>query len=103
MKESYPGREVGVVFGVLQDKDVESMLSVLEVEASRVVFTRAQNEHATAPARLVEEFGGSGVYEENAVEALGSMVGEMKKKRGVVLVSGSLYAGVSIIRWLREA
>lgn len=103
MREAYPGREVGVVFGVLRDKDVESMLSVLEAEASRVVFTRAGNERAVAPARLAEEFGGTGIYEEDTVEALRAMVGEMKREGGVVMVGGSLYAGVSVMRWLREA
>jgi hypothetical protein len=37
----------------------------------------------------------------DVADALRAVVGEMEKVGGVVLVTGSLYTGVGVLRWLR--
>jgi type II secretory pathway predicted ATPase ExeA len=39
---------------------------------------------------------------EDPVEALKAAVRNLEKMQGVVLVTGSLYAGAPVLRWLRE-
>lgn len=108
VREVYGGRPMGLVFGALRDKDVASMLTALEREASLLVLTRPANERAAEPewiqrsldprdregrrARVVEEAG----------DALGMVVEEMSRVDGVVLVTGSLYTAGAVLGGLRE-
>jgi hypothetical protein len=39
---------------------------------------------------------------EDPVEALKVAVRDLEEMQGVVLVTGSLYAGAPVLRWLRE-
>ena len=108
VREAYGEKPLGVVFGVLRDKDIGSMLTALKNKASYLVLTRPENERAADPGWI------SGFYEprdsggeraevvSNVEEALDQAVEEMKKTNGVVLVTGSLYTGAPVLRWLRE-
>lgn len=107
--EIYGGRPLGVVFGVLRDKDIRSMLTALEAEASYLVLTRPDNDRAADPEWVAEHYAPrdlegrrAGVVVE-AGEALDRAVREMKQRDGVVLVTGSLYTGASVLERLRES
>jgi dihydrofolate synthase/folylpolyglutamate synthase len=97
-----------VVFGVLRDKDVGSMLTELRKEAYVLVLTRPEGERAADPAHLMREHGPrdrEGRRAQVAADvgnALEAAVEQMREKDGVVLVTGSLYTGAPVLRWLRE-
>lgn len=105
----YGGRDLAVVFGVLRDKDIGSMLSALKSEASYLVLARPVSDRAAEPAEVADHFDPTDLNGRPAevivdvVEALSRAVGEMKRTDGVVLVTGSLYMGVDLLRGLRES
>jgi dihydrofolate synthase / folylpolyglutamate synthase len=107
-RNAYGGGPLGVVFGALRDKDIGSMLSALRQEADALALTRPASERAAEPAWVVREYGprdrGGRLARvtNDAGDALDTLVEEMKALGGVVLVTGSLYTGASILRGLRE-
>jgi dihydrofolate synthase / folylpolyglutamate synthase len=108
VRSVYGGRPVGVVFGVLRDKDVGSMLTELRKEARVLVLTRPEGERAAEPAHLMREHGPRdregrrARVVADARDAVEAAVEEMRANGGVVLVTGSLYTGAPVLRWLRE-
>jgi dihydrofolate synthase/folylpolyglutamate synthase len=108
VRSVYGERPLGVVFGALRDKDVGSMLTGLRKEAHVLVLTRPEGERAAEPAHLMREHGPRDREGRRArvvadtKDALEVAVEEMKGKGGVVLVTGSLYTGAPVLRWLRE-
>lgn len=106
----YGDRPLGVVFGVLKEKDVGSMLDILEREAHALVLTRPANADGRAldPERVDGEYrprdagGRRARVASDAGDALRVAVGEMEKMGGVVLVTGSLYTGAGVLGWLRD-
>jgi dihydrofolate synthase/folylpolyglutamate synthase len=106
----YRGRPLGVVFGVLKDKDAGSMLNALEREAATLVLTLPKNAGGRAldPRWLDKRYeprdarGRRAQVASGTCDALRLAVGEMEKVGGVVLVTGSLYTGVGVLRWLRS-
>ena len=109
MRKAYGGRPLGVVFGVLQEKDAASMLSGLNGEAHAIVLTRPESERAAEPARIAREHGpldrgGRGaLVVDDPVRALRVAVGAVREVAGVVLVTGSLSTAAPVLRWLRAA
>lgn len=107
IRARYGGRTLGVVFGVLRDKDIGSMLTALETEADSLVLTRPENDRAAEPDLVCGRYepqdrrGRKARVVTDAEEALSEMVDEMKRTGGIVLVTGSLYTGASILRRLR--
>jgi dihydrofolate synthase/folylpolyglutamate synthase len=109
VRSAYGERPLGVVFGVLRDKDVGSMLTRLRKEALVLVLTRPEGERAADPAQVMREHGprdreGRGArVEPDIVKAVEAAVEETREKGGVVLVTGSLSTAAPALRWLREA
>ena len=107
--ETYGDRPLGVVFGVLRDKDIGSMLTALETKAAYLVLTRPDNERAADPEWVAEHYaprdleGRRAGVAVQADEALDGAVSEMKPTDGVVLVTGSLYTGATVLERLRES
>ena len=98
---------MAVVFGVLREKDVASMLAGLDTEADATVFTRPESERAADPAEVGQgplDRGRAGcLVVDDPVEALGVAVEAVRESSGVVLVTGSLATAAPVLRWLREA
>lgn len=105
MRGAYGDRPLGVVFGVLREKDSASMLAGLKREAKVIVLTRPEGERAADPAQLgpLEAAGRRVLIVEDPVGALGVAVEAVKEAAGVVLVTGSLATAAPVLRWLREA
>jgi dihydrofolate synthase/folylpolyglutamate synthase len=108
VRSAYGGRPLVVVFGVLRDKDVGSMLTGLQKEAHALVLTLPEGERAADPAQLMREYGprdreGRGAQvEPDVVNAVEAAVDEVRAEGGVVLVTGSLSTAAPVLRWLRE-
>lgn len=108
VRERYVRRPVGVVFGVLQDKDIGSMLTALKAEASLLVLARPDNERAAEPGWVADRYGprdGRGRKARvvpDVGEALYEVVEEMRREEGVVLVTGSLYTCAPVLERVRE-
>lgn len=108
VKALYGARPLGLVFGALRDKDVASMLTALEGEASLLVLTRPVNERAAEPEWIRRLFdprdrrGRRARVIVDAGDALGVVVEEMREVNGVVLVTGSLYTAGAVLGRLRE-
>ena len=103
----YGERPLGVVFGVLREKDAASMLAGLKGEADDIVLTRPESERAADPAHLehglLERGERRAMVVEDPVEALGVAVEAVREADAVVLVTGSLSTAAPVLRWLREA
>ena len=108
VRAAYGERPLAVVFGALRDKDVMSMLTGLQTEASLLVLTRPEGDRGADPAGVECELGPTdregrrALVSEDAVEALKLAVREARGSAGMVLVTGSLYTVAPILRWLRE-
>jgi dihydrofolate synthase/folylpolyglutamate synthase len=107
MRAVYGERPLGVVFGVLREKDAASMLARLQGETDVIVLTRPESERAADPAHLEDGLLDCGerraMIVEYPVEALGVAVEAVRSGAGVVLVTGSLSTAAPVLRWLREA
>lgn len=109
VRAEYGTQPLGVVFGALKDKDVGSMLDVVGREAHALVLTRpgSYDGRELDPERLCEEYDPQDVtgrrarVVSDAGDAVRLAVREMEKVGGVVLVTGSLYTGAAVLRWLR--
>jgi dihydrofolate synthase/folylpolyglutamate synthase len=103
----YGERPLGVVFGLLREKDAASMLARLNGEADVIVLTRPESERAADPAHLEHGLLNRGerraLVVEDPVEALGVAVEAVSEAAGVVLVTGSLSTAAPVLRWLHEA
>jgi dihydrofolate synthase/folylpolyglutamate synthase len=109
VRRTYPECPLGVVFGVLREKDAPGMLSGFASEAHMIVLTRPEGERASDPARVGSEHnpldseGRKALVMPDPVEALGVAVGAVREMDGAVLVTGSLSTVAPVSRWLREA
>ncbi len=109
VRGAYGGRPIGVVFGVLREKDVAGMLSGFMDEAQIIVLTRPESERASDPAQVrrehdpIDREGKKALVVQDPVEALGVAVEAMREVEGVVFVTGSLSTVAPVLGWLREA
>jgi dihydrofolate synthase / folylpolyglutamate synthase len=107
MRSAWGERPLGVVFGVLREKDVASMLAGLKGEADVIVLTRPESERAADPVDLENSLRDRDkkrpLVVEDPVEALGVALEAVRDAAGVVLVTGSLSTAAPVLRWLREA
>lgn len=93
LEDLFPGRRLVLVLGVLGDKDVDGVVSVLASQASLVVATRPDSDRALPPndlAHRVQQAGVRCLVEEDPDRALARAVAEAGQG-GVVCATGSLY------------
>ena len=106
MHALYGERPLGVVFGVLREKDAASMLAGLKGEADVIVLTRPESERAADPAHLehdiLDRAEMRALVVNDPVDALSVAVEAVRAAGGVVLVTGSLSTAAPVLRWLRE-
>ena len=83
-------RDVGVVFGALEDKQPEEMLDRLTTEASWTILTAPASERAVNPERLAEGRSGDVGVRTEPADALDAAL-ERVAVDELLLVCGSLY------------
>ncbi len=95
-RNAYGERPLGVVFGSLRDKDIGSMLAVLQKDADMLVLTKPKGERAADPSwvdeviRPVDGGGSRARVRADVYDAVEDAVAEMAGRGGAVLVTGSL-------------
>jgi dihydrofolate synthase / folylpolyglutamate synthase len=92
-----------LLFGVMADKDVETMTRVLFPLARAVVLTRAPSDRAAAPEEIARRAGAvarGAKREENPRRAL-AIARRLAPPGGQVVVAGSLYLVGEVTRLLR--
>jgi len=92
-----------LLFGVMADKDVETMTRVLFPLARAVVLTRAPSDRAAAPEEIARRAGAvarGARLEENPRRAL-AIARRLAPRGGQVVVAGSLYLVGEVTRMLR--
>ncbi|MGI8648782.1 MAG: bifunctional folylpolyglutamate synthase/dihydrofolate synthase [Rubrobacter sp.] len=106
VRESHSSERIGVVFGVLRDKNIEGMLELLREVASPLVLTHPNDERAAEPQSVFDAFEAGGypgrvVVEPEISKALRLAVDETKSGGGeVVLVTGSFTTVAGAKRYL---
>lgn len=93
IRRLFPDRKIVFVTGVMADKDVETMMSLLTPMAKRFYTVRPENPRAMAPELLAERISALGVPAEpkpSVGEALDAAM-EAAGRDGVVIAVGSLY------------
>lgn len=94
-RNAYGERPLGVEFGALRDKDIGSMLAVLQKDADMLVLTKPNGERAADPSWVDEVIrpvdGGSRArVRADVYDAVEYAVAEMAGRGGAVLVTGFL-------------
>jgi dihydrofolate synthase/folylpolyglutamate synthase len=83
-------RPMVIVFGAMRDKDLPSMLALLQSVNAPVIFSRIGWHRAAPPADLAALFHGQSETAESTAEAL-SRARDKAGRDGIVFVCGSLY------------
>jgi dihydrofolate synthase / folylpolyglutamate synthase len=108
LPELLQGRELGLVLGVLEDKDAAAMLAKLSPMCERAWFTTAPNQRALAPAALRSMAGQLGfqdaVCEPVPARALVAAQSWARTREGgaAVLATGSVYLVGDLLSQGRE-
>ncbi len=95
------GRPLVIVFGAMRDKDLPSMLALLQSVNVPVIFSRIDWHRAAPPTALAKQFSGQSETAESSAEAL-SRAREKAGRDGIVFVCGSLYLVGEVIAWDRD-
>ena len=92
----------------MRDKDIGSMLTVLQKDAEVLILTKPRGERAADPSWVdevihpVDGGGGRARVRADLHDAVEVAVAEMAGRDGVVLVTGSLQTAAGILGVLRE-
>jgi len=98
------GKDITMVFGILQDKDVDFMCRTLGPMAERVVVTEAHTDRAMAADRVAKVMGNYNddvTVEECPGDAIIKAL-DMAGKDGTVLITGSIYLAGDALKWLKQ-
>ena len=96
-RECCPGVSPTIVFGGLQDKDLDEMLSALAPIAARFFLVPVKNPRAEDPANIRLPSGIAGVVFPGMQEA----VEAAKKLAEPILVTGSLFLVGEVLSWIQ--
>jgi dihydrofolate synthase/folylpolyglutamate synthase len=93
LSETFPGRELTLVFAAMRDKALEEMAAILFPIAEQVIVTTVANPRAatTSELRQAASRTGTPLYEEQTVAAALSRAREVGKPQGIIVVTGSIF------------
>jgi dihydrofolate synthase/folylpolyglutamate synthase len=95
LDEDFDYDKLILVLGILSDKDIPSMLSIIVPVADIIVATKSQNNRACEPSKLKEMIEKSGykkkVIVKNQISDAIKYVESIAKKRYLICITGSLF------------
>ena len=100
LKEILKGRELGLVFGILSDKDCRGVLKPFAGLAKRCWAVRIENERGMPMADLLDCVRGAGIPVEEAPlgKALADSKAWARANGAAVCIAGSLYLAGDVLR-----
>lgn len=95
--------KVTVVFGILGDKDIETIAHNLSAIASKVIVTVPESERAASPDTVIDAVK-KYTPDVSFIQNVGDALSEAMKTRNseTVLVTGSLFMAEGAMRWLKR-
>lgn len=93
LSETFPDRELTLVFAAMRDKAIQEMADILFPIAAQVVVTQVANPRAATTAELTQAAlrTGAVVYAEQTVAAALARAGEVSTPDGLIVVTGSIF------------
>jgi len=93
LSESFPGRELTLVFAAMRDKALQEMAEILFPIAEQVIVTKVANPRTatTSELRQAASRTGTPLYEEQSVAAALARAREVGKPQGLIVVTGSIF------------
>ncbi len=93
LSETFPGRELTLIFAAMRDKAVQEMAEILFPIAEQVIVTQVANPRTATTSELVQAASRTGtpLYEEQTVAAALARAREVSKPQGVIVVTGSIF------------
>ncbi len=93
LSETFPGRELTLVFAVMRDKAVQEMAEILFPIAEQVIVTTVANPRTATTSELVQAASrtGTSIYEEQGATAALLRASEVSQPQGIIVVTGSIF------------
>jgi dihydrofolate synthase / folylpolyglutamate synthase len=93
LSESFPDREITLVFAAMRDKAVQEMADILFPIAQQVIVTRVDNPRAATTDELLQAAArtGADIHAEPTVAAALRRAFEQTPKDNVIVVTGSIF------------
>lgn len=101
LDEHFPDKEVYLIFGASEDKNIPGMFAEMESKIKRLIVTRADHPRALEPEKIVELANQAGL-ESEAVSPVASAFAralELSEKDGsIVLSAGSMFVTAEVMK-----
>jgi dihydrofolate synthase / folylpolyglutamate synthase len=93
LSETYPDRQLTIVFGAMADKAIQEMADILFPIAQQVIATHIENPRAASTAQLLQAGSrtGTSLVAEQSVGAALARAAELTSSNAVIVVTGSIF------------
>jgi dihydrofolate synthase / folylpolyglutamate synthase len=93
LSETFPERELTLVFAALRDKALQEMAEILFPIAEQVIVTTVANPRTATTSELVQAASrtGTSIYEEQGAAAALLRASEVTQPQGIIVVTGSIF------------
>jgi dihydrofolate synthase/folylpolyglutamate synthase len=93
LSETFPGRELTLVFAAMRDKALEEMAEILFPIAQQVIVTKVANPRAATTSELLQAASRTGtpLFSEDSVPTALARTREVSKPQGLIVVTGSIF------------
>jgi dihydrofolate synthase/folylpolyglutamate synthase len=95
----FPGKEIILIFGSSEDKDMEGMLATLKTKLCLILATKAIHPRATDPEKIIELANRIGVRTELAVPVEAALVRALEvsaEGNKIVVSAGSMFVTAEV-------
>jgi dihydrofolate synthase/folylpolyglutamate synthase len=101
LDEYFPGRQVYLIFGASEDKNIPGMFAEMKPKIKKLIVTRADHPRALEPQKIVELADRSGLESEalSPVESAFRRALDLSEKDGsIVLSAGSMFVTAEVMQ-----
>jgi dihydrofolate synthase/folylpolyglutamate synthase len=100
LDEHFPGKQVYLVFGASEDKNIPGMFAEMKPKLKKLIVTRANHPRALEPQKIIELANEAGLESEalTPVESAFKCALEKSEKDGsIVLSAGSMFVTAEVM------
>jgi dihydrofolate synthase / folylpolyglutamate synthase len=101
LEEHFPGKQVYLIFGASEDKNIPGMFAEMKPKIKRLIVTRADHPRALEPGKIIELANQAGLESEAVIpveSALGRALKLSEKDGSIVLSAGSMFVTAEVMR-----